>query len=156
MTVWDVWERHFGALPPVGHLLRQALPPRWMRIHSLPGSQRYAEGNLEYVELLSRHNQIAAEILGSDAEAILFIHVWGTVDAFRSSFIDSGKAKEVGLSEDRLFTRGFSSEGENLVVGGRRSHSRRFFDGARHRRQRPSHGAGGVRRRSNRVRDHGR
>jgi hypothetical protein len=120
MTVWDVWERHFGALPPVGHLLRQALPPLWMRIHSLPGSQRYAEGDLEYVELLSRHNQIAAEILGSDAEAILFIHAWGTVDAFRSSFIGSGKAKEVGLSEDRLFTRGFSSEGENLVVGGRR------------------------------------
>jgi len=48
----------------------------------------------------------------------LFTHAWGTVDAFRSSFIDSGKAKEVGLSEDRLFTRGFSSEGENLVVGG--------------------------------------
>jgi hypothetical protein len=56
MTVWDVWERHFGALPPVGHLLRRAIPPRWMRIHSLPGSQRYAEGDLEYVELLSRHN----------------------------------------------------------------------------------------------------
>ena len=39
-----------------------------------------------------------------DAEAILFIHAWGTVNAFGSSFIDSGKAKEVGLSEDR-FTR---------------------------------------------------
>src|SRR5262249_5049779 len=120
MTVWDVWERHFGALPPVGHLLRQAIPHRWMRIHILPGSHRYAAGDLEYVELLSRHNQIAAEILGSDAEAILFIHAWGTGDAFRASFIDSGKAKEVGLSEDRLFTRGFSSEGESLVVGGRR------------------------------------
>jgi hypothetical protein len=118
MTVWDLWERHFGALPPVGHLLRQALPTRWMRIHSLPGSQRYAEGDLEYVELLNRHNQIAAEILGSDAETILFTYAWGTDDAFRSSFIDSGKAKEVGLSEDRLSTRGFSSEGENLVVGG--------------------------------------
>jgi hypothetical protein len=91
-----------------------------MRIHSLPGSQRYARRDLEYVELLSRHNQIAAEILGSDVEAILFIHAWGTVDALRSSLIDSVKAKEVGLSEDRFFTRGFSSEGENLVVGGRR------------------------------------
>jgi hypothetical protein len=75
-----------------------------MRIHSLPGLQCYAERDLEYVELLSHHNRIAAEILGSDAEAILFIHAWGTGDAFRSSFIDSGKAKEVGLSEDR-FTR---------------------------------------------------
>lgn len=122
MTVWDAWKRHFGDLPPVGHLLRQALPPRWMRIHSLPGSKRYAERDLEYAELLSRHNQIAAEILGSDAEAILFAHVWGTDDDFISAFIDFGWAKGAGLGEGRPFTCGFSSEDGNIVVDGCQIH----------------------------------
>ena len=118
MTIWDVWKRHFGDLPPVGHMLRQALPPRWMRIHSLPGSQRYAEGEIEYAELLSRHNQIAAEILGSDTDAILFAKVWGRDDDFISEFVDYSWAKEAGLGEGGLFTYECSIEDSNIVVGG--------------------------------------
>jgi hypothetical protein len=65
MTVWDAWKRHFGDLPPVGHLLLQALPLRWICIHSLPDSQRYAEEEVEYAELASRRIAAALGMLAS-------------------------------------------------------------------------------------------
>jgi len=70
-----VWERHFGELPPVAHLLRRAIPERWLRIHSLPGSKRYADTEAETTELLRRHNEVAAEILGADADAALYLRL---------------------------------------------------------------------------------
>jgi hypothetical protein len=46
----------FGDLPPVSHLLRRAILDRWLRVHSLPQSKRYAETDVEYEELIRRHN----------------------------------------------------------------------------------------------------
>jgi hypothetical protein len=36
------WNNHYPEAPPVGFLLRQVYSDRWLRIHSLPGSKRYA------------------------------------------------------------------------------------------------------------------
>jgi len=73
-----VWESFFGTLPPVAHLLRPVLPDRWLRIHSLPDSKRYADSDAEVAEVLRRHREVAAEVLGRSADAILFLHVWGS------------------------------------------------------------------------------
>jgi hypothetical protein len=58
---WSVW---YPGAPPIGFLLRAAYPERWLRIHSLPGSKRYATSAADYAELLLRHNTVAADLLG--------------------------------------------------------------------------------------------
>lgn len=66
MTTFEIWWREqYGALPPLGYVLREACRERWFRIHSLPESKRYAETPGEYQELLARHNAIASDVLGA-------------------------------------------------------------------------------------------
>jgi hypothetical protein len=67
------WQSHYGSAIPVAHLLRQQVKGRWFRIHSLPESKRYLETPDEYSILLSRHNSIATEILGSHSECLLLV-----------------------------------------------------------------------------------
>lgn len=76
----------FGELPPVGHVLRSAIAERWLRIHSLPHSKRYAETEPEYDELLRRHNELALEVLGPRNPALLVLHAWGNAADFSSVF----------------------------------------------------------------------
>lgn len=57
------WMRgHFGTTPPVGHRLREAHPERWLRLHSLPGSKRYAEDDAERAEIRRRAWAAASEL----------------------------------------------------------------------------------------------
>jgi len=65
--------------------MRRHLQSRWLRIHSLPDSKRYAEDESEFSELVRRHSLVATEILGSN-EVLLVAHAWGDTDDFRSVF----------------------------------------------------------------------
>lgn len=58
------WEIHFPDQAPVSHSLRTTLPSRWVRFHSLPDSQRYANNDDDWQILLDRHNQLATSVLG--------------------------------------------------------------------------------------------
>jgi hypothetical protein len=69
----DQWALWYPDCPPEGYLLRDEYPDVWLRIHSLPRSKRYAESPGEYAELLSRHNQVATDLLGSDARCALLL-----------------------------------------------------------------------------------
>jgi len=69
------WNRCSPESPPVGWLLREALRSRWLRVHSLPESKRYAGTTAECDELLRRHNEVASEILGSGVCA-LAVSAW--------------------------------------------------------------------------------
>ncbi|WP_425511498.1 DUF3885 domain-containing protein [Paradevosia shaoguanensis] len=57
------WDRHFGPLAPLPHVLRTALPDRWFRAHSLPNSVRYAKTPAEMDTVLMRYRTLAAEVL---------------------------------------------------------------------------------------------
>jgi hypothetical protein len=75
MEIEDIsstWSAEFGLVEPVGFALRKALPDRWLRVHSLPGSKRYAETEAESRELLQRQNQVATAMLGFHQTCILF------------------------------------------------------------------------------------
>ncbi len=65
------WRSHYGDCPPVGYLLRESFPARWMRIHNLPEAKRYAETARELATVLTRQNAIATDLLGSDGPAVL-------------------------------------------------------------------------------------
>ena len=67
---------------PVGYLLREAYPSRWIRFHSLPGSKRYPTSPEEEHEVLRRHTTLLAELQGGNAgEPLVVIAVdWGWRD----------------------------------------------------------------------------
>lgn len=76
-TVTDDWKRSFGQVAPIGHLCREALHDRWLRIHSLPEAKRYPETRAERGELLARQNTVATATLGSDATCTVFVYDFG-------------------------------------------------------------------------------
>ena len=60
----ESWFEYFPDAPPVSHALRTAFPNRWLRVHSLPGSKRYADTPAEYEIVLGRQNQLLDELIG--------------------------------------------------------------------------------------------
>jgi hypothetical protein len=68
----STWHRWFPATPPVGFLLREAVPERWIRIHSLPRGKRYPDSGFDHAEIQRRHAAVAEVLLGTD-ESIFFV-----------------------------------------------------------------------------------
>jgi hypothetical protein len=62
------WASAWGDCRPIGYELRGCLASRWVRFHSLPGSQRYAESEEKYTEILRRHAVVIADLLHEDGE----------------------------------------------------------------------------------------
>lgn len=74
MTASDfqrLWDAVSPKTAPIPYTLKFAYPDRWFRIHSLPGSKRYAETPEEKSILLGRQNELMTDLLGSDAAAVL-------------------------------------------------------------------------------------
>jgi hypothetical protein len=65
------WQLGFDGAPLVAHLLRETFADRWLRIHSLPDSQRYATSDTEYAELLRRQTTALADVVGS--HCVIFV-----------------------------------------------------------------------------------
>lgn len=64
MHLFESWFRErFEATPPLGYCLREAHHERWLRLHSLPESKRYAEDDSERAEVRSRAWAAASEVL---------------------------------------------------------------------------------------------
>lgn len=66
------WRQAFGEAPLVGHVLRRRFPRRWLRVHSLPESKRYAETDDERREILRRQNAVCSDLIG-DGEACAIV-----------------------------------------------------------------------------------
>lgn len=64
------WTQRFGDTAPLGYRLRAAFPSRWLRIHSLPASKRYAESAQDEERLLARQDAVARELLTSTSKLI--------------------------------------------------------------------------------------
>jgi len=65
------WQRGFDGVPLVAHLLRETFADRWLRIHSLPDSQRYATNDEEYAELLRRQSIALTDVIGT--RCVIFV-----------------------------------------------------------------------------------
>lgn len=70
--VVDRWTIAFGNVAPLGHLCRVALAERWIRVHSLPGSKRYADTTAEYDVVMSRWTTVANDVLGNREDCAFF------------------------------------------------------------------------------------
>jgi hypothetical protein len=65
------WKQQYPKSLPVGYMLREAYKERWLRVHSLPESKRYAETEAEYQEVLIRHNILLSDLLGDSSKYVL-------------------------------------------------------------------------------------
>lgn len=65
------WSQRFGTLSPFGWVLREKGGQPWLRLHALPGSQRYPRDNDERAEILRRAYILGAEVLGEGADCWL-------------------------------------------------------------------------------------
>ncbi len=75
-TLSLVWSEAVGATPPLGTLLRTALPERWVRFHYLPDGGRIASTPAERVEVIGRYRSVLAA-LDAEAEEQLLVTTCG-------------------------------------------------------------------------------
>lgn len=75
---FERWFRQrFGATPPIGACLRTDHRERWLRLHSLPESKRYAENESERSEVRRRAWAAASEVLPSGEPVWLVTYPFG-------------------------------------------------------------------------------
>ena len=65
------WDKNYPESNPIGHELKSVYPNRWLRIHSLPESKRYAESDNEYQIILNRQNKMISELIGENSEILV-------------------------------------------------------------------------------------
>jgi len=95
---FDHWFReHFGATAPVGYCLRADHGDRWLRLHSLPGSKRYAEDDGERAEVRRRAWAAAAALFPAGSA------VWLVVPSFYEPPADVDELVACGPFEHPLF-----------------------------------------------------
>ena len=56
---------------PLSHLMREAFPEYWLRIHSLPDSKRYPEDEAERQTVFDRHSRFGSALLGERAQCLV-------------------------------------------------------------------------------------
>ncbi len=65
------WSTNYPESNPIGHELKSVYPTRWLRMHSLPESKRYAESEDEYQTILNRQNKLIGRLFGENSEIII-------------------------------------------------------------------------------------
>jgi len=101
MTVDDFkkyWIRYYPNGEPIAWQLRDVLKERWFRIHNLPESQRYANCEQEYQEILKRQNILLSDLLGEHQEYILLFR--GTSQSLAPENLDENLLKTEARYED--------------------------------------------------------
>ena len=65
------WNKEYPESLPINHELKWNYPDRWLRVHSLPESKRYADSVEEYKILLNRQNQLINDLIGEKSEVVI-------------------------------------------------------------------------------------
>lgn len=82
----SAWERRAGKAIPASWSLRAHRPDRWVRFHSLPGSNRHAETEAEEESVLDRHHEVLAALRGPSIDDVLVVLLrWDGQGRFRAS-----------------------------------------------------------------------
>jgi hypothetical protein len=78
----DFWANNYPNIPPINHLFKRLLKDRWLRIHSLPESKRYAETDEEWAILLERQNTVFADLMPINEEICIVSGIFSNEDTF--------------------------------------------------------------------------
>lgn len=67
------WKSFYPQALPIGYFLREVYANRWLRIHSLPGSKRYAQSEQEYQEILKRYHSVLDDMFIEQARCFVIL-----------------------------------------------------------------------------------
>jgi hypothetical protein len=82
----SAWQRDYPETPQISYIFKHRLSKRWMRIHSLPGAQRYPNEKADWDVLLSRQNAVIDYLVPQDTP-IIWVWNWiGPDTHIRQSF----------------------------------------------------------------------
>jgi hypothetical protein len=91
------WNNLYPETPPINYFFKERLKKRWLRIHSLPESKRYAESKEEWDVLLQRQNNVISNLI-DEQELIKVVINFIEIDncLFKSfDFINIGVFKDM-------------------------------------------------------------
>ncbi len=110
------WKNEYPESYPINHELKYIYSDRWLRIHSLPESKRYAESDFEYNIILNRQNQLINDLIGEGTEFFISIGLYtgdtnnnnyteltGYGDFYKTQTIDLSKARPLEYDEETYF-----------------------------------------------------
>ncbi|WP_051435819.1 hypothetical protein [Tenacibaculum sp. 47A_GOM-205m] len=72
----NYWKKEYPESFPINHEMKWIYPHRWLRIHNLPDSKRYAESEDEYNIILDRQNQLINDLIGEESEIAIFFGLY--------------------------------------------------------------------------------
>jgi hypothetical protein len=90
------WNQLYPETPPINYFFKQQLKSRWLRIHSLPGSKRYATTKEEWDILLHRQNTVISDLIAENT-AIKIVVNYIAIDNYlfkAFNFINIGVFKD--------------------------------------------------------------
>jgi hypothetical protein len=67
----EYWNKEYKEAFPINYELKWIYEDRWLRIHSLPNSKRYASNEKEYQIILERQNKLIEDLIGVDTEIFI-------------------------------------------------------------------------------------
>jgi hypothetical protein len=91
------WASRYPQSDPIGYLFRHRFPDRWLRIHSLPESKRYAESEGEWEQLLDRQNRVLVDQFGE----VSVVQIVVNFIEIRSPLFDQFVFENIGTFIDR-------------------------------------------------------
>ncbi len=59
----NFWTKNYPETQPINYLFKTVYSDRWLRIHNLPESKRYADSEEEYNIIFDRQNQIISDLV---------------------------------------------------------------------------------------------
>ncbi len=71
------WAENYPETLPINYLFKRNLKSRWLRIHSLPESKRYAENVEDWSILLERQNTVFNDLIVENSKICLVTGVYG-------------------------------------------------------------------------------
>jgi hypothetical protein len=80
------WNSLYPETPPINYFFKERFKKRWLRIHSLPQSKRYADTKEEWDILLDRQNTVISDLIGEDAVIKVVINFIGIDNYLFKSF----------------------------------------------------------------------
>jgi hypothetical protein len=75
------WSENYPETLPINYFFKHGLKSRWLRIHSLPESKRYAENRAEQAVLLHRQNTLINDLIGQNSVINVVVNFIG-IDSF--------------------------------------------------------------------------
>lgn len=94
------WNANYHETIPLQHHFKHDYPKRWLRIHSLPQSKRYAETTDEWKVLLHRQNNVATELLGNGSKIVIVTGEYQLKAAIEMHTLDDAESiKHYAFSE---------------------------------------------------------